>query len=175
MAQAKEDVETTAVECVVDGCDGSKLCHAMGAVHSYMWGGAVASIIPVPGLDMAAVAAVELKMVHSLSKIYGIPFRQDLGKSIIASLIGGVGSISLARGGLVSLAKSVPVVGGILGALVMPGMAAALTYAVGRVFIQHFESGGTFLDMDPQEVKTYFAQQFEEGKLVVKKATGGAK
>jgi len=175
MAQAKEDVETTAVECVVDGCDGSQLCHAMGTVHSYMWGGAVASIIPMPYVDMAAIAAVELKMVHSLSKIYGIPFRRDLGKSIIATLIGGVGSVGIARGGLASLAKTVPVVGNVLSALVLPGMAAALTYAVGRVFIQHFESGGTFLDMDPQEVKTYFAQQFEEGKLVVKKATGGAK
>jgi hypothetical protein len=32
------------------------------------------------------------------------------------------------------------------------------------VFIQHFESGGTFLDFNPDEVKEYFKAQFEEGR-----------
>ena len=49
----------------------------------------------------------------------------------------------------------------------MPAAAGASTYAVGQVFIQHFESGGTFLDFDPDKVKAYFAEQVEKGKLVV--------
>ena len=40
------------------------------------------------------------------------------------------------------------------------------TWALGKVFIQHFESGGTFLDFDPEEVKEYFKAQFEEGREV---------
>jgi hypothetical protein len=35
------------------------------------------------------------------------------------------------------------------------------------VFVQHFESGGTFLDLDPAKVKAYFSEQFERGKKVV--------
>jgi len=49
----------------------------------------------------------------------------------------------------------------------LPAVAGASTYAVGQVFIQHFESGGTFLDFDPEKVKGYFAEQFEKGKLAV--------
>jgi hypothetical protein len=33
-----------------------------------------------------------------------------------------------------------------------------------KVFIQHFESGGTFLDLDPDKVREYFKAQFEEGR-----------
>ena len=39
-----------------------------------------------------------------------------------------------------------------------------LTYAVGKVFIQHFESGETFLTFYPEKVKAYYAEMFEEGK-----------
>jgi hypothetical protein len=40
----------------------------------------------------------------------------------------------------------------------VPGFAAGLTWAVGRVFIQHFASGGTFLNLDPHQVREYFAK-----------------
>ncbi len=40
----------------------------------------------------------------------------------------------------------------------------ASTWALGKVFIQHFESGGTFLDFKPEEVKEYFKAQFVEGR-----------
>jgi uncharacterized protein (DUF697 family) len=90
-----------------------------------------------------------------------------LGKSVIASLTGGVAATGVGKGMLVSLAKGIPFVGPVLGAAAMPAVAGASTYAVGQVFIQHFESGGTFLDFDPDKVKAYFAEQFDKGKLVV--------
>ncbi|MDE2463441.1 MAG: GTPase, partial [Alphaproteobacteria bacterium] len=46
-------------------------------------------------------------------------------------------------------------------AVTLPSLAAASTYALGKVFIQHFESGGTFLDMDPDKVSAYFKEQYE--------------
>ena len=50
--------------------------------------------------------------------------------------------------------------------LTLPAASGALTYAVGRVFIQHFESGGTFLDFDPAEVSKYFAEKYEQGRKI---------
>ena len=47
----------------------------------------------------------------------------------------------------------------------MPAVNGAFSYAVGRVFIRHFESGGTFLDFDADKVRGYFNEQFREGKL----------
>ena len=40
----------------------------------------------------------------------------------------------------------------------------ATTYAVGKVFIEHFESGGTFLDFDPEKMRDHFQELYEEGK-----------
>jgi len=37
---------------------------------------------------------------------------------------------------------------------------------VGKVFMQHFASGGTFLNFNPDEVKEYYSQMFQEGKQV---------
>lgn len=144
---------------------------ALDTVNSYMYGSMAAGLIPSPGVDLAAITGIQLKMVHSLSKIYGVPFMKDLGKSFIASLVGSLGPIAVTQGGLLSLVKMVPVVGSIASMAVMPAMAAAFTYAVGKVFIQHFESGGTFLNFDPDAVKIYFAEQFEEGKIKVKQTT----
>jgi len=35
--------------------------------------------------------------------------------------------------------------------------------------LQHFASGGTFLDFDPKNVREHFAREFKEGKLAAAK------
>ena len=49
-----------------------------------------ASLVPVPLFDLLALSGVQLKMLHSLTKLYEVPFSKNLGKSSIASLLGGV-------------------------------------------------------------------------------------
>src|SRR6185295_2119591 len=113
--------------------------------------------------DLAAVFAVQLKMVSTLSKQYGIPFAHDRGKAIIGSLVGG--AVPAAGGPpLASAIKAIPVVGTTVGVIALPAVAGASTYAVGKVFIQHFESGGTFLDFNPDQVRTYYTEEFEKGR-----------
>jgi len=47
-------------------------------------------------------------------------------------------------------------------------LGAGITYGIGKVFVQHFESGGTFLNFDAQKTKDYFKSQFKVGtKLAV--------
>lgn len=144
-------------------------CAAKEIVTSYMYGSIAAGFVPMPLVDAALITAINVKMVHSLSNVYGIKFSKDICKTIIASLIGGSSAVALTHGGLRSLVKVIPFVGNIISYAVMPASAAATTYAVGKVFIQHFEAGGTFLSFNPEKVKVYFAQQFEEGKLKIKK------
>ena len=43
-------------------------------------------------------------------------------------------------------------------------LSGASTYAVGHVFAQHFEQGGTILDIETRDVKTQFNQYYEAGK-----------
>ncbi len=136
---------------------------SLATVKRYMWWTGGASLIPVPWVDLAAVAGVELKMLADLSKIYGIPFERSRGKAAIASLIGFVLPHALAYGAIGSALKAVPVVGALAGAPAMAMFTAAYTWAVGNVFIQHFEAGGTFLDFEPEKVKEHFRTHFQEG------------
>jgi uncharacterized protein (DUF697 family) len=147
--------------------DVTKALKAQGIVKNYLIGSAAAGFIPLPIADMAAISLIQLKMLHSLANLYDVKFTQELGKSLIASLTGGIAASGIGKGYLATLVKAVPLVGSFAGMAVLPTVAGASTYAVGHVFIQHFESGGTFLDFDPEKVKGYFAEQFEKGKLAV--------
>lgn len=46
--------------------------------------------------------------------------------------------------------------------------AGAATYALGKLFTQHFSQGGTLLSFDPVKSQEYFRQLYEEGKITVK-------
>jgi uncharacterized protein (DUF697 family) len=124
--------------------------------HS-LWAGA-AGIIPVPLIDLAAVSGVQLQMLRGISKIYGVPFSENRGKALIVSLAGSMIQASSSIGA-VSLLKGVPVVGTAVSAVVMPALSAGATYAIGMVFVQHFRSGGTLLDFNPQDYRAYLKAQ----------------
>jgi uncharacterized protein (DUF697 family) len=126
-------------------------------------------VIPIPLVDMIAITVVEVKMIKELSVVYGVPFKEDQVKNIIASLLAGLGAPTLGTAMTVSLVKAVPIFGVLSAFIAVPGLAAAFTYAVGKVFVQHFASGGTFLDFDPKKVREHFAREFEEGKVVATK------
>jgi uncharacterized protein (DUF697 family) len=137
-----------------------------------LWSGA-AGLIPVPLIDMAAVGGVQLQMLRRLSEIYGVPFAENRGKSIIASLAGAIIPASTATTtamGVGSLAKGLPGVGTVIGALSMPVFSAGVTYVIGKVFIQHFASGGTLLDFNPPDYREFIKAQQE--KLSGKSPTG---
>jgi uncharacterized protein (DUF697 family) len=125
-------------------------------------------LIPLPMLDMLAIIVVEVKMLRELAALYDVPFREDQVKSIIVSLLTGLGA-PVVGAGIASMFKSVPFIGSIGGIVAVPGVAAAFTYAVGKVFLQHFASGGTFLDFDPKKVREHFAREFEDGKSAAAK------
>jgi uncharacterized protein (DUF697 family) len=122
-------------------------------------------LIPIPLVDFAGVTAVQINMINDLCRIYGSDFSRERAKSVIAALLGGLVPISIA-GGVASVIKLVPVVGWTVGMFTMPLVAGASTYAIGRVFVQHFESGGTFLTFDPEAVRTAFRAEYAQGKKV---------
>jgi uncharacterized protein (DUF697 family) len=126
-------------------------------------------LIPIVGLDIAAIIAAQIKMVHEMSKIYGVEFKENRAKSIVMSLIGSLGIVPLGTGLFFSVLKLVPVVGALAGVVAMPVSAGAITYATGKVFILHFESGGTFLDFNAEKMKKAYRVMFDEGKIVMAK------
>ncbi len=144
-------------------------------VQQYMLWSMGAGLIPIPLVDVAAVAGIQLKMLKELAEEYEIPFSEHRGKSIISALVGGVATPGLALGTAGTVLKAIPLIGSAAGMVAMPIFAGATTYAVGKVFILHFASGGTFLDFDPEKVRAHFEELFAEGKEVAANAKASAK
>ena len=129
-----------------------------------LWSGA-AGLIPVPIVDVVVVGGVQLQMLRKLSEIYGVPFSDNMGKSVLASLAGSLIPASTATTtamGVGSLMKGLPGIGTMVGALTMPAFSAGATYIIGKVFIQHFASGGTLLDFDPPDYREFIKAQKEK-------------
>lgn len=143
----------------------NKTQEAQDIVQTSVYYAMGAGIVPIPLFDFIAVTGVQLDMLRRLSNHYEIEFMQSKGKNILGALTGG-GVTSSVAPILASMIKIIPFVGSTLGAVSMPIVAGATTYAVGKVFIQHFESGGTFLTFDPEAVKEFYAEQLKEGKTV---------
>ena len=111
-----------------------------------------AGLIPFPLVDLAGVGAIQIDMLRRVSRIYDVPFSENLGRALLASFAGSAIPTTSAIGGA-SLMKSVPVIGTVVSMVAMPALSAGATYAVGLAFIQHFSSGGTLDDFDPQDYR----------------------
>ena len=163
--------DTLVAEAAPDGA----AARADDLIRKYMLGALGVGLVPVPIVDMATLAAIQLQLLSRLARLYEVDFSSELGKSLVASLVGG-GTPVLASGlssrlltGLLSLHARLAM------ALSMSAFAGASTYAVGRVFVQHFESGGTFLTFDPAKVRQYYEQQLARGREEVRTSFAGVK
>lgn len=136
---------------------------ALAIVNRNMYWSMGIGLIPVPWIDWIGIAGFQIRMLKQLADLYEIPFSQNRVRNVLVPLIGGLGSVFLGNWLSRSFLKSIPIVNGIIGVTSTSLSAGALSYAIGKVFIQHFESGGTFLTFDPQKVRNYFRQQYEEG------------
>lgn len=132
----------------------------------HVWGSMGVGLIPLPLIDFVGITGVQFNLVRVLAKKYRVRFFKDSARNIISTLLGGMVPVLAAPPLAASLYKFVPVIGTTAGVIAMPLMAGAATYALGKVFIQHFASGGTFLTFDPEKVKAYYAEMFKEGEKV---------
>ncbi len=140
--------------------------HADTIIRSHvLWSMGAGAFIPLPILDSVGVAALQIDMVRQLCKVYGIDFQDAKFKAIISSITGSF----LARAGAKSLIKLIPIAGTYIGAAAMGVLSGASTYTLGELFKNHFESGGTLLDLDLDRMKRQFSEKFEKNKEIVKK------
>ncbi len=140
-------------------------------VRNHMFGSVAAGILPIPLLDIGILAGIQLRMLSKLAEIYEVDFSEQRANAIIGSLAG-MGLAATASNVLRSL---LPGVGSVLFGLGALTLLPASTYALGQVFIKHFESGGTFLTFDETRAKTDYDEKLEEGKKKVVQSYVGIK
>jgi uncharacterized protein (DUF697 family) len=140
---------------------------ANNIVKNHVIGSITLGLVPIPLFDLSALTVTQMNMLRSLSECYGHSFDDAESKSLITSLIGGslpvIGVL-----GLSSFTKLIPGVGTLVGSASLSITAGAVTYAVGQVFIMHFEQGGSLADFDVKQAKAYFEREFKAGKSFVK-------
>jgi len=135
-------------------------------IKKYMYWSMGAGLIPIPALDVAAVTAIQLNMVAELARAHRQDFSREAARAFVAALV--CGSLPAAMAGpLARLIKVIPLIGQTAGALAMPALAGASTYAVGKVFVQHFESGGTFGDFDPDAQRDRYTAHLGNARAAV--------
>jgi uncharacterized protein (DUF697 family) len=82
----------------------------------------------------------------------------------VTALIGGVLPGALATSSLAVLGtvvKLIPIIGTAIGAVATSGFAYALTLAVGKIFVMHYETGGSLLNFEPEKVRSHFEKEFK--------------
>jgi uncharacterized protein (DUF697 family) len=107
---------------------------------------AVGGIIPVPIANVASVTAVIVRMVKVLSDLYGTPFERDRARAIVVGFMGGAMPTGLGAVTTSTLGYIVPG-SGLLGLAVSSVTAVACTRSIGRIFVEHFESGAGLHDL----------------------------
>lgn len=125
------------------------------------------SLIPIPVFDFAMLTANQVKMVHTLGRIHGEQsFRDSRIKAIVLSLVSGALPV-LSVQGLSSGLKGMPGIGSLAGSAGVAVSGGLLTYAIGRVFTKHFESGGTYVSFDIKQAREQLKKEIERGRGVV--------
>ncbi len=144
-----------------------RVTQAHSTVNKYALGSMAVAIVPLPLVDLAALSGVQLKMAHSIAKQYEVPFSRNLVKPLIASLLGDIITVSMTKYVATNIIKLVPVAGQVSSFASSAALFGAATYAVGKIFVEHFESGGTFLNFEADKMKDHLHQLFEEGRKFV--------
>ncbi len=149
-----------------------RMAEAMSIVRRSAAWSAGAGLIPIPIADIGAIAAVQVKMIRDLAKLYQVEFPDVRAKALSSALAGGVLPylLTMGSGFAFSFLKAIPVVGTAIAIAAMPGFGSAATYAVGKVFAQHFAGGGSLLDFDPEAKKEEIAKEFAEARSDAKKS-----
>lgn len=139
-----------------------RLAVANAKIRNHALIAAGVGLLPLPVVDLVALTATQLNLLRELGNLYGSEFKEDIAKKLIASLINGYVPLQFVAP-LASALKAIPLIGQTAGSLSMSVLGGGVTYAIGKVFVQHFESGGTFLDFEPSSVRAYFRQHFMDG------------
>lgn len=125
-----------------------------------------AAAAPIPLADAALVGGVQLRMVSRLARLYGVPFERVRVASLLSALFGGWTPYTIATGIAGAAARMAPGLGTVVGVATSIGTSTLATETIGKIFIQHFEEGGTFLDFEPKK----YRQAIEASKRARRRA-----
>ncbi len=118
-----------------------------------------AGAIPVPVADIAAVSAVHLNLIKTLTTEMSGHYSEIKGRALLSALVTG----TAARAGA-SFIKLLPGIGTIIGMASQIILSGAVTYAIGRVLVSAYSRGETLDTISGDSVKEEFMTLLKKGK-----------
>ena len=115
--------------------------------------------LPVPFADVLTVNALQYTMIKKIAACYNIQFKEQRVKSLISSLLSGVVSASIIYGPVTNALTLISGLGILFRLGVSLSVSGSVTLALGKLFIDHFERGGTFLDLNISESRMLLKQE----------------
>lgn len=137
-------------------------------IKDFAYGSSLTGFIPIPFVDTIGLIGVQRLMIYKLSKVYNISYSKELAKVWISTLMSGL-TTSTVSPLLGSTVKLIPGIGTIAGGTTMAVLGSSSTYAIGKVFQQHFEKGGTLDNFNPEKAKETLQKELEEGIAISNK------
>jgi len=120
--------------------------HSLSIIRRHTVLSAVAGSVPVAGVDMAASAAVQVRMIRDLAQAYGVPFESGRARAVTLAVVSAAAGFSHGiPKWMVSGFPALTPVGWVL----KPFYVAALTWGLGSMLTLHFERGGALADFNP--------------------------
>src|SRR5512134_3725407 len=66
-----------------------RLVWTANTIKNHAFGAMGVGLIPLPAADFVALTALQVNLLRKLSRFYGVAFSEDVGKKVVAALIGG--------------------------------------------------------------------------------------
>ncbi|HEX4138428.1 MAG TPA: cyclic nucleotide-binding domain-containing protein [Bryobacteraceae bacterium] len=163
--------ETRATRTVANPRRAGTVDQAMKIVNRYSKIAAGAGLVPGALINFVAILAIQVRMVWKLARCFGYKEPVERVRGSIMSLLASGIPAALGHGAALAVTTTAIIGGSVLYFLFTPVLAYAVTQAVGRTFVMHFESGGTLLTFDATAFQDYFLSEFHQAreKRAVKK------
>lgn len=107
-------------------------------VESHGTYAALGGLAPLPAANIAGVAVVVMRMLRRLSQLYQVQFEHERTRPLIIAILGGAAPAGLGLTTVSTIGLLTPAPA-FLGLAVSALTAAAVTRAIGQVFIESFE------------------------------------
>ncbi|MSP47671.1 MAG: DUF697 domain-containing protein [Xanthobacteraceae bacterium] len=113
---------------------------AVAIVERYANFSAVGGAIPIPLANAAAITALMVRMVKSLSSLYGVPFERTRTRTIVIALMGGALPTGFSTIATSTVSYFIPGLN-LVGLAISSVTSGAYARSIGQLFIEHFENG----------------------------------
>ncbi|OGV66596.1 MAG: hypothetical protein A2498_06230 [Lentisphaerae bacterium RIFOXYC12_FULL_60_16] len=137
---------------------------AMQIVTRYAGYCSLAGLVPIPVLDNLTIGSLLVQMARELAKFYGIPMPARRTALSISVLLLGLGIPSLARWTASRLLSGIPLVGAAASLAGNAAMTGSVTYAVGKVLVYHFATGGNLFNFNAAKARVFFLETYRQAQ-----------